>query len=210
MQILMTRFIEDKLQSALNHYLALDPESKNKLPQLANKAITIQFQGINITCQLQFSDTQIYVKFSDFKTPNTIIKSLPISMLRMALTKENRKKFFEEGTVIEGDVDLGLTVIKLFDELDIDWEEYLSNYIGDISAHQLNRAFSQIKQFSQRVRRSLTQSTNEYVHEEINLFPSREALADFFHEIDDLRMDTDRLEARLNQLEKTAKKRETL
>ena len=50
---------------------------------------------------------------------------------------------------------------------------------------------------------------NEYVHEEAEFFPAREALQDFFQDIDTLRMDADRLEARVERLLKKANDRKS-
>lgn len=197
----MQRTIQKKLQQALNYYLALDPESKPKLFHLDNKVVTIELQGVNVTFQLHFKTGTIQLHFTDFIDANTIIKGKPLSMLHMALTPQQRKRFFEDDVSIEGDIELGQDVIDLFDTLEIDWEEYVSQYIGDIPAHQINRVARKIQQFGKRLNDSLQQSTNEYVHEEKNLFPPKEALADFFKEVDELRMDTDRIEARIKNLE---------
>lgn len=194
--------MKQAIQSALNRYLALDPESNARLHALNNTFVTVELQGIPFIFQLQFMDARIHIVTDDFNPPNTTIKGKPISLLHMSFTKENRKRFFEEGVVIEGDINLGMQVIRLFDELEIDWEEHVSAYIGDIPAHEINRVFQRIKQFGKRLNDSFIQSTNEYIHEEKPIFPAREALNDFFQDIDTLRMDTDRLEARIDLLNK--------
>jgi ubiquinone biosynthesis protein UbiJ len=198
----MRSFFEKKLQTILNSYLALDPESKQRLKQLADHVVTLELKGINLTFQLVFTNNKVVIKSDNFMQADTIIKGTPLSLLRMTLTSGDRKKFFADDISIEGNLDLGQQVIDLFDNLDIDWEEYLSRLTGDVPAHQINRVLRNIKKFTTRLRDTMTQNINEYTHEEINLFPPREALQDFFYDVDALRMDTDRLEARMTLLTK--------
>ena len=209
------RNITDKLTSflpkALNRYLALDPESKRRLQKLENKVITIKllvnetpfYKETNSEFQLLFTAEGIQLKTEAFSSPDTIIKGTPLSLLHMALAHhDDRKKFFSDDVAIEGNIELGQQVIDLFDALEIDWEEYLSHWIGDVSAYQVMRFAKKLNTFRRRFKSTLTQNINEYVHEEINLFPPLEALQDFYHDVDVLRMDTDRLEARVMQLTK--------
>jgi ubiquinone biosynthesis protein UbiJ len=197
----MRAFFEKNLQVILNRYLSLDPESAYRIKALKNHVITIELNGLALIFQLVFTESNIQVKTNDFSNPDTTIKGTPLSLLHMTLTSD-RKKFFAENVIIEGNLELGQQVIDLFDTLEIDWEEYISRMTGDVPAHQIHRAASHLKIFTTRLRKTLMHNINEYVHEEKNLFPAPEALQDFFQEVDILRMDTDRLEARIAQLHK--------
>ncbi len=217
MRIITDKLITNYLPGALNRYLALDPESHARLHELQNKMVTIELvihetpfykESIN-KFQMHFSEAGIKLKTTEFSEPDTLIKGSPLSLLRMALTNEDRKKFFSEDVSIEGNLELGQQVIALFDALEIDWEEYLSRWVGDVSAHQLSRFTKKIKNISKRFQSTLEQNINEYVHEEVDLFPAPEALQDFFHDVDTLRMDADRLEAKIQKLTiKIASKRD--
>ena len=196
----MRTFIEKNLQTILNHYLALDPESKTRLKDLQNKIVTIELLNINFIFQLVFIDEEIILKTSELLQANTLIKGTPFSLLHMSLRPSDRKRFFTDDVSIEGEIELGQKVIDLFDALEIDWEEYLSHWIGDVPAHQAGRFAKKMKHFSTQLRETILENVNEYAHEEVNLFPPREEIQDFFNDIDTLRMDMDRLEARIEKL----------
>jgi ubiquinone biosynthesis protein UbiJ len=205
------RTLTHYLPNIVNRYLALDPESWNRLHALQNKVVTIELltPPSKNEFQLTFTTSGIALKTSDFSKPDTVIKGTPLSLFYMALSRENRKKFFEKDISIEGDLELGQKVIDLFDRLEIDWEEHVSHYLGDVPAHQLGRFTRKLHAISRRLKESLTQNMNEYVHEEIKLFPPPEELQDFYDDIDTLRMDTDRLEVKIQQLtQKIASKRD--
>jgi len=204
----MKDFISKILGTAINRYLALDPESHKRVTRLNEKIITMQLKGIGVDFQLKIQYEKIKIQnlqfnnsYSVYLEPHDVlIKGTPLALLGMSLSKENRKRFFAEDVVIEGNLELGQQIIDLFDELEIDWEELLSNVIGDIPAHQVGKAAKGFKNFTQRFKNVVLQNINEYVHEEALVFPPREALNDFFREVDMLRMDTDRLELKIKHL----------
>lgn len=203
----MMSFIENRIQHLLNKIILLDPESKNRLSKLDGKVVTIalnMLDGINF--QLHFNAHEIELQTSDFKKADTVITGTPLSLLHLSLSPTNRKKFFSEDVSIEGNIELGQEVIALFDELDIDWEEYASKWIGDVPAHNIGRFAKKIRKFSKNLRETLYQNINEYTHEEIHLFPPREELQNFFQDVDVLRMDVDRLDARIHHLIKSMDK----
>jgi ubiquinone biosynthesis protein UbiJ len=235
----MKPWVVISLEKALNHYLALDPESKPRLQALAGKVVSIELLKVGVTFQLIFTGDGIQLKIPpaplfqrgdslsasslkeehDPRTPplekggrgdfpDTIIKGTPFRLLHLSLSRENRQRFFADDVSILGNIELGQQVIGLFDHLDIDWEEHASRLMGDVPAHYLGNMGRRLKKWSQTVRQTTLQNVNEYVHEEANLFPPREALQDFFDDVDVLRMDVDRVEARIQNLQKMLKRSE--
>ncbi len=192
------RFIEKILPPLIKRYLALDPESTQRLQKLNNKVVEIQLNTQMI--QLHCTETGILVKTNSFLKPDTIIKSTPISLLHMAFQPKKRFLFLGKTVSVTGNMDVGQQLMDLFDTLEIDWEEHLSHYTGDIPAHLLTKASQKIGRFVSRLTSTLAQNTNEYVHEEANVFPSKEELNDFYNDVDALQMDVDRLELSLSSV----------
>lgn len=193
----MKNILFSLLQKALNRYLALDPESAKRIQGLEGKTVLLTLLGAGISLQLVFRDGRIQIKHDDFLTSDTTIQGMPLSLLHMKLTRGDRKQFFAEDVAIEGDLDVAQSVMDLFDQLEIDWEEYLSHWVGDVPSHQVGRFVRHIKKTARRAQEVLLQNVNEYVHEEADLFPPTEAMQDFFNDVDELRLDVDRLSARI-------------
>jgi ubiquinone biosynthesis protein UbiJ len=194
------------LQKAVNHYLSLDPESLQRLEKMRNKVVKIELLGMGVNFYLTFTAAGLQLDLPNAQNAeikaDTVIKGTPLRLLHMAVSGDKRQQFFVDDVSIQGNLELGQQVTHLFDQVDIDWEEHLSRVIGDVSAHHLGKIVRKVSAWSKHTRETLLQDVNEYVHEEIHLFPASEALRDFFHDVDILRMDTDRLEARLKQLQK--------
>ena len=91
-------------------------------------------------------------------------------------------------------------MIKLFDELHIDWEDISANVIGDIPAYRLSQFVKGAKNWLQATCDTLRHHIDDYIHEEVNLAPSIFAVEDFMNDVDALRMQADRLEARIQHL----------
>lgn len=196
------------MQKALNAYLALDPETTNRLRPLQGKIVTIDFGQFPLQFHLFFHEKEITLQ-SDWTTEDaapavfqadTIIRGTPLRLLQMAWSRDGRKQFFADDVSIQGNLELGQQVMDLFDQLEIDWEEMLSHLIGDIPAHQVGNVSRKLQSWMQHTCDTLLQNVNDYVHEEVDFFPARFALQDFFADVDALREDTDRLEARIEQL----------
>ncbi len=184
----------------MNAYLALDPDSAQRLERLQGKVIAIELKPLKFVFQCAFTATDVNLMMDDTLVADTTIRGTPVQMLSMMLTKDNRQRFFADDVTIEGNAEVGQQVIKLFDDLQIDWQEQLSALFGDVTAHHAGRLVEKTSNWLQDTILSFSQNINEYLQEETNWLPSREALNDFFNDIDTLRMDIDRLETRVKRL----------
>lgn len=186
------------INAGINHYLQMDPESSVRLAKLHGRTIAIECLPFGFIFHCVFSPQGVTVQTADESlVAETYIRGTPWHMAGAMMTRENRHRFFAEDLVIEGDAELGQQVVNLFDELHIDWEEHCARVIGDVPAYHLGRFTKRAGSLLKDIGDSFRQNVSEYVHEEAEWLPAREALQDFFNDIDTLRMDVDRAEARI-------------
>jgi len=196
----MKKIIFSSIAKAINASLGLDPESHQRLQKLRGKTISIELLPLHLTFQCIFHDDGVAVQEGDALAAATIIRGTPLQMLGAMTSKEDRQRFFSEDLAIEGDAEVAQQVVELFDELDIDWEEQLSKLIGDVPAYHAGRLLRGARKFLHSASTSLMENFTEYAQEEARWLPAREALQDYFNDIDTLRMDVDRAEAKLQNL----------
>lgn len=196
----MTKFFTSALTTAINAWLGLDPESAARLKKLRGKTITIEFLPMHFVFQCAFSEKGVEIFQGEEREAETKIRGTPLQMLGVMINRDQRHKFFAEDLVMEGNAELGQQVVELFDEMDIAWEDYFSKVAGDVPAWHAGRLVRGIRAWADRAVSSLTGNINEYLNEETRWLPAREELADFFNDIDALRMDIDRAEARLQYI----------
>jgi len=182
------------LEKLLNQYLALDPASQDRAKNLYGKNFKINLTGINIILLLTFDNNGAHLIINPKLVDefDLTITATPLSLLQLKLAK-NRRKFFANSVTVEGDMLLAQQLTDFFDGIQIDWEEYFSKIVGDLPASQTGILFKKFNKTAKILFEKLTAQVNEYLHEEINLFPSKEELQDFYSDVDTFRMDTDRL-----------------
>jgi ubiquinone biosynthesis protein UbiJ len=105
---------------------------------------------------------------------------------------------------IHGDAEVAQTFSELLKAARPDLEEELSRLIGDVAAHQIGNAARSLVGFAQRSVTTFTQNISEFLQEEGRDVPSRTEAEEFIRDVDRLRDDVDRIEARIVMLETKA------
>lgn len=189
------------LQIALNKCLALDETMPAKLADLDGSVLEIMIEPLGPNFFICFSRQGLQLE-SDYQgRVDTTIRSNPIGLIRLSLLPAAQmRSLFKDKLRLSGDVELGQKVKKLFDELDIDWEGHLASFTGDGLAHYLGNTFRQALNLKKQLSQSFSTNLKEYLQEEYRLFPSREESNDFFNDIDNLVLDVERMQAKINQL----------
>ncbi len=198
----MKQFLFSSFTKTINHVLSLDPESTARLHKLQGKSFVVELLPLGMLVECAFTDLAINIQsIDDSSHASAVIHGTPLQLMGVMLDKSNRQQFFADEVKLTGSAEFAQQVTDLFDRLDIDWEEQLSQFIGDVPAHQTGRLVRSVSSWLRGTQKTLVKNIDEFVHEEAKWLPAREALNDFFHDIDALRMDTDRIEARMRQLE---------
>lgn len=201
------------IELAMNQLLKLDENSQQRLKKLSGKSLQVTIKELPWPLLFSFSE-QIDVRAvmpsdKDIEpTTGTVdclielnLETLPKLRDSSQLTQLIQQKQLN----LIGDIYVAQTFSALLKELDIDWEEQLSGYTGDIVAHQtfasmrtlFDKAKTQIEQGAIELGERLTQSDS------IAVKPSE--MFEFSKNVSDLRSDTERLSARLSILEKANK-----
>ena len=187
------------MEIALNRALSLDEHTLQQVITLQGKIIAIELSGLEIVFFLAPALDGVQVLTESEREPDTIIRGSPISLLKTALS-DDRRTLFKGEVEIDGDMALGQKFQKILDGLEMDWEEPLSQVIGDIAAHQVGDAIRGFTGFAKNAFSSLTSSSAEYFQEETRDVVNPVELERFADKIDVLRSDTDRLEARFKKI----------
>lgn len=195
-------FILPIIETILNRYLQLDPESKQRLIALENKVIVQQFQPGDLKIYWIFNNNTIQLSDRHAGHIDVTIQGSPLDFLRFSSNLNDQTMLFANDIVTTGNLEIAQDFKALFANLEIDWEEQLSHVTGDVIAHQVGNIFRSLKAWARQSRDSLRQDITEYVQEEARWLPPREELQDFFHGIDQLRDAAERLELRVQRLEK--------
>ena len=192
------------LEQAINAALALDPHTGERLERLDGKVIAIELSGLGLRLFIQPHRGGLRLMGAYDGLVDTTLRGAPLAMLRMSAGRSG-EGLFRGGVEIDGDVELGQRIQRVFEQLDIDWEEHLSRLSGDVIAHQLGNLVRELRTFGARSAEHLGRDLADYLQEESEALPVDWELEAFYGQVDGLREDTDRLEARLRRLENKVK-----
>lgn len=192
------------LEAAFNTWLKLDEKTHGNARQclqtLQGKLIRLRITNPGFDLYFLPTAEEVRVSASYHATPDVSIQGSALAFMRLAQAKDSGKAMLENGIQIEGDLGLGTEFSKILREIDVDWEELLSQAVGDTVAHQAGQLARNTKDWLDQSAQAMRLNTQEYLQEEMRLLPAEAELNYYYEQIDQLRMHADRLEARLNRL----------
>ncbi len=188
------------LELALNQYIALDEDVSLFLNPLVGKVIAINIQPFNETIYLCPTTDNIQVLETYLPEVDSTISGTLSALGLMGLSSTPMRSIFNGEVSITGDTDTAHKFQQLFDKLDIDLEEKLSSFTGDIVAHKIGNFFRSGQNWTAESIESFKLNTKEFLQEETRDLPAGPEADILYHQIDEIRSDFDRLSARIDQL----------
>ncbi len=191
------------LETVLNKYIQLDPNSKAALAPLAGKLIRIELTQPPLGFFLLFQEERVLVKSETLREPDTIISGTPFALFSLSVNENKTKILFSDDITFRGDLELGQQVQDFLKNIHIDWEEHLSNCVGDTVAHGIGNVISGLLNWGKGTCESFQENMRDYIQEEVQLVVGRNELDDFSEEVDKLRDHLERITARIQKLEES-------
>lgn len=186
------------LEKAICAALALDEHSAERLAALDGKVLALVILPLDVRFFIEFSGQTLLLTARTDRAPDCIIKSSPMGLVRLSVLPASKaRSLFNDTVLVEGNVELGEAVKALFDDLDIDWEGHLAYFTGDVVAHQIGNVVRKGASFSEQFRASLKNQFANFFTEELRVAPGQEELRDFLDDVDSMRVDVERLEAKI-------------
>lgn len=189
------------LEAAINRYLALSDNVAEVLAPLAGKVIAITVQPFNETLFLCPSSDSIQLLDQTTQPPDTTISGSATALGLMGLSATPMRAIFAGKVTIEGDMQVGHDFQRLFSKLEVNLEAQLAKVTGERVASQLGQLFQGAKQWQADSLQNLKLNTSELLQEETRDLPAPAEAEMLFRQIDVLRNDYDRLQARLLRLQ---------
>jgi ubiquinone biosynthesis protein UbiJ len=132
--------------------------------------------------------------------PDVVITGSILALTRLAGVAG--EEALRDGPIeMTGDAEVALKFQKLLRFGRPDLEEELSGIIGDVAAHRIGEVARSIGAWGREATTTLRQNITEYLQEERRDVPSRYEVDAFTREVETLRDDVARFEARLDRLE---------
>ena len=192
--------ITGTLELALNRALELDPPGRRDLLRALSGPVCFEVsEPVDMVICLQGIRRGVTVSGTRPEDPALVIRGRPLALAALAM---GDNQAISDGRLsVEGDTGLAHQLQQALARLDPDWEAALARYTGDIAAHFIGQRIRGAVRWSRQAMASLTDSLEEYIHEETGALPGKRELEPTFEEIDQLSLRTERLAARIQRLE---------
>lgn len=179
---------------SFNHLLEQNPGAQDGLARHAGKSLRLQ--GVLFDLDIAVTADGAFTDIAT-ENPDATIRLDP--MLLINLPVSGRAAFKSLQTA--GDADLLAEVNWVFQTLQWDMEADLAPLIGNMAAHKLASATQALGHWAQQSLESMAATVAEFFTEEQPMLINRPQVEQFYREVDTLRDDAARLEARLKRLE---------
>jgi Uncharacterized protein conserved in bacteria len=188
------------LERVFNRYLWCDPQAPRRLSTLDGKLLALELRGLNLTVYVLLRREGLRFPARAERVPDTYLRALPLALLRLA-AGNNVHELVSSGLVeISGDAEVAQRFRELLASIEVDWEEELARVVGDVLAHRIGNGVRNVRNYASHTCASLTRDLGEYLQYETRKLPSAHEVMVFLDAIDQLRNDSDRLEARISRL----------
>lgn len=197
------------IELAIKQWIKLDPGSGKSLTVLDDRVICLHITGLDLFLYFLPTKDGMMVMGDYGAAADTTLHVSAMNLIRLGLSSDSGAVILETDTRIEGDVGLATKFSNILKNANIDWEEILSKYVGDIVAHQsasiTNTTVGWIKESAQ----AMNLNISEYLTEESKISVSDSEVNYYLDQVDEIRNDVDRLQARVSRLQQQLKDKYT-
>ncbi len=200
----VSSLITASIETAINSLQKLDAMAAARRDKLSGLVFSVEIKEIGKPLFFVISRQQIDVLSRFEGQPDCIIRLSAGAIDDLKDSSKTTQLILEEKLEVEGDIQKVQQFGELLTEMEIDWEEHLSHYVGDILAHKACYGAKQLKNIADAQFFRMHKNAAAYVTEELRLAPGPLEVACFCDDVEQLQRDFDAVNKRVETLIKKA------
>jgi ubiquinone biosynthesis protein UbiJ len=186
------------LETALNHTLSLDPDTRQRLAALNGRSVQLHLRGPEIALAVTVEETRLVVG-PPLEDSQLRVAATPGSLLAMLFRRDDDG--IAPGKVeIAGDAELARRLEKLASKFAPDFEEAFARTFGDVMGVPLAKAVRKGLAHARETATHLTEDGADWLREEARIALAPGEVEGFLDGVDNLRERSERLESRVQRL----------
>ena len=194
---MFTQFALASAESAINRVLKLDSTAQVRLASLAGKVIAIACTMPAVTVYLIPLDNDIKLA-KQWHAPADCTLTAPATLLLKLVTSADKTSVLHHPDVtIDGNSALLMELADILQSLELDWEYELSRWLGPVPTALISSHLRSGRDWVVQSAHSLHLNAADYLVEESRALVGKTEAEIRFCEIDQLKLDLDRLDARI-------------
>jgi ubiquinone biosynthesis protein UbiJ len=189
------------LENLVNKALQLDPATSAKLQDLNGQRFSLELTEPDLNIGIGISGKRLRILGQHNDEVTTRLSGRWSEFAKVATATDPAAALINGDISISGDTGPLLELRKILTELDLDWEQPLADAFGDVAAHQLGKGLRAGQRWLNSTRVNLHRQFREFIVEESQLVPHPCQADDFYSAVDELKVCSERLEAKIRRLQ---------
>jgi len=200
--LMVSQVLASTLEMLINKTLALSANDSS-LEKLSEKTLTLILEELgyplSFTVCNAATSAQIIVTTLTERADCTINTS--ISTLRELKAEQQITELIKQNKLdLIGDIKVAQQFASLAENLDIDWQSELANYIGDIPTYKLTQLGQRLSSKVQFATKQIKADASEYIVHEKRLVVTRSQVEQFNQQVSEVEKQVDELSQRISRL----------
>lgn len=200
--LMVSQVLASTLEVVINKALALS-STDSSLEKLTQKTLTLMLEELGFPLSFTVCNvvtpSQIIVTALTERTDCTISTSL--STLRELKAEQQITELIKQNKLdLTGDIKVAQQFAGLAENIDIDWQSELANYIGDIPTYKLTQLGQKLSSKIQFATKQIKADASEYIVHEKRLVVTRSQVEQFNQQVSEVNKQVDDISQRISQL----------
>lgn len=187
--------LSKSLETAINTAIHLDEQQGMLFDQLDGKTIELQINPFEKALFCIINQRQALFQNQLQGEADATLKTEISSFIGLPLGEKL------EAEVCAGDTAAGEAFVDALNKIEIDWEEHLSHYTGDLLAFKIGHGFRSTMAAKQQTKEYIGETLKEYLLYELEALPAKHQVEHFIEDVNELQK---RVEEAAKRLEKLA------
>lgn len=188
------------IAAMVNRQIQAKTPARDLCEALQDRVFAVRVKDSALAMYVTIEDNQVRLASDSDAEADVVIEGSLIALALLASADGDQE--IRSGSIhLSGDVVLAQQFQKLLRYGKPDLEEELSGLFGDVVAHRLGEFTRGMARWGRDVRTTMSQNVGEYLQEESGAVPGRHEADSFQEQVNTLRDDVARFEARLQRLE---------
>ena len=188
------------VEHGLNRVLRLDSTALPRLAQLDGKVVEIDCLQPALKLFILPSEAGLMLAGHWEGGADCTLRAPAGSLLQLALSKDKTAILHSPQVDLSGDTAVLMDLVAVLQDLDLDWEYEVQRWIGPVGTSLLAGHLRSRAGWTRQGLASLTRNMADYLAEETRTLVGKHEGEAHFAELDRLKLDVERLEARIDRL----------
>lgn len=188
------------ITTQINNIIAEDITIASGLKKLEGTEVAVKFLGFDTGFVVTIASNRVNFAGLEERDYNSIISASLLDFMYIMNNKGKRGFVFPKNAEITGNGEEAMRLLTFLANLNLDWERYLSLYVGDGPSHIATKAIKSGMEIFSSVVKNTGFNTADFLTDEVAMVPTKREVDEFCHKVTLAYEDVSRLEARLNKL----------